>query len=665
MLHKPQTWIAAACSALLVACSSGGGGDQSGCSGSCATATSFLTVAEVNQIVAQAVQEAESRNATGTIAVTDRVGNVLSVFRMDQAATAVTISSTLPNNEAVKTDIGLEGINIIPDTMAAIAKAVTASYLSTEGNAFTTRTANQIVQEHFNPGELRQPGGPLFGVQFSQLPCSDFSQRQGETGPQRSPLGLSADPGGLPLYKDGTPVGGIGVIVDGIYGIDKNILDLDSDLDELVALAGTVGFEAPTNRRADRITADGKVLRFIDVKTSDLVSNPATAPNPPASGGQQVVKGYYSGTVIDGKAFAQPDSGIRAATNTDFADPELLAADPFILVTAADQNRFPAIQGATGEQGAAGLTPTEVTEVLKQALLVANRARGQIRRPLGTPARVSISVVDIEGNILGIIRGRDAPIFGLDVSLQKARTATFFSSSNAANVMNTMLPSVEYLDGGLTAGSTITLSDYTQAVQDFVGSPTALTDAAFAFADRSGGNLSRPFYPDGINGNPNGPLSKPFSQWSVFSSGFQLDMSYNAIVRHVGFVADVPGVDDVVNDRGCAGYTSLNNGLAAPALADAVFELGNGTQIFPGSVPIYRGNDLIGGIGVSGDGVDQDDMISFLGVHQAGEAIGGINNAPPSIRADQLTVQGARLRYINCPQAPFLDSNEEDVCDGK
>ena len=58
-------------------------------------------------------------------------------------------------------------------------------------------------------------------------------------------------------------------------------------------------------------------------------------------------------------------------------------------------------------------------------------------------------------------------------------------------------------------------------------------------------------------------------------------------------------------------------------------------------------------------------MISFLGVHQAGEALGTINNAPANIRADQLTPNGVRLRYINCPQSPFLDSNEEDVCNGK
>ena len=39
--------------------------------------------------------------------------------------------------------------------------------------------------------------------------------------------------------------------------------------------------------------------------------------------------------------------------------------------------------------------------------------------------------------------------------------------------------------------------------------------------------------------------------------------------------------------------------------------------------------------------------------------------APFAIRADQLVPRGARLRYVQCPQAPFFDSNEQNVCGGK
>ena len=74
---------------------------------------------------------------------------------------------------------------------------------------------------------------------------------------------------------------------------------------------------------------------------------------------------------------------------------------------------------------------------------------------------------------------------------------------------------------------------------------------------------------------------------------------------------------------------------------------------------------MIGAIGVSGDGVDQDDMIAFLGVHRAGESLGGFGNADKTMRADTLTPQGIRLRYVNCPITPFIDNDEQSVCEGK
>jgi hypothetical protein len=68
---------------------------------------------------------------------------------------------------------------------------------------------------------------------------------------------------------------------------------------------------------------------------------------------------------------------------------------------------------------------------------------------------------------------------------------------------------------------------------------------------------------------------------------------------------------------------------------------------------------------VSGDGIDQDDMISFLGLHNAGLQLGTINNAPNDMRADRVIVNGTRLRYVSCPFAPFLDTADQNVCQGK
>ncbi|MBL6808881.1 MAG: heme-binding protein, partial [Pseudomonadales bacterium] len=131
------------------------------CDGACADTPTRLTAAEVKQVIGQVAAEAEARNLPGTIAVVDRVGNVLAVYAMDGADRLVTVTSTADGSAPVRG--GLESVNIIPAELAAIAKAVTGAYLSTEGNAFTTRTASQIVQENFNPGEFNQPSGPLFG----------------------------------------------------------------------------------------------------------------------------------------------------------------------------------------------------------------------------------------------------------------------------------------------------------------------------------------------------------------------------------------------------------------------------------------------------------------------------------------------------------------------
>jgi len=95
------------------------------------------------------------------------------------------------------------------------------------------------------------------------------------------------------------------------------------------------------------------------------------------------------------------------------------------------------------------------------------------------------------------------------------------------------------------------------------------------------------------------------------------------------------------------------------AASGGTTRLANGLQIFPGGEPVYRGDTLVGAVGVSGDGIDQDDLISFLAIQYAG---GSLNNAPQPIRADTLTPGGARLRYVNCPFAPFLNSSIQNPC---
>lgn len=608
---------AALASAAFTVLSCGGekGLGREGCAGACTSASDFLTSADVQRILAQGSVEAQARGARATLAVVDRVGNVLGSFRMNGADPSFRISS----GRAVRG--GLEDARFASgDALAAIAKAVTGAFLSSEGNAFSTRTASQIIQENFNPREFSQPSGPLYGVQFSQLPCSDImrSGSEGMTGPRPSPLGLSADPGGLPLYKEGRLVGGVGVISDGLYALDPDITDIDEDPDELIAVGAARGFMAPGDRRGDRITADGRTFRFVD--SEDVKSGAATIPALAAIPGATVaVDGFFSGIIRPGIAFRTPESGFRFDTAT-FGD-----LKGVVLVDERNQNRFPPRAGSDGL-----LTANEVTSILRNALMVANRARAQIRRPLGSAAEVTATVVDTAGEVLGLVRTPDAPVFGTDVAAQKARTAGFFSNPQAAAELQTVPRAVYPATGdSVLPGSSVTL------MRQFLNDPTALSNG-LAYSARAIGNLHRPFFPDGVAGRPPGPFSPPYSNWSPFHVGLQLDLVINAVSGSASGV-------------GCAFLPKIRNGI----------------QIFPGAVPIYRGSQLVGAIGVSGDGVDQDDMIAFLGLANAGVALKtGIANAPRERRADLIEPfgLGTRLRYVQCPQAPFNDSTEHNVC---
>ena len=286
-------------------------------------------------------------------------------------------------------------------------RAITGAYLSSGGNAFSTRTASQIVQEHFPPAPTTAglESGPLFGVQFSQLPCSDLAARFGAMGggaligPKRSPLGLAADPGGLPLYKNGVLVGGIGVMGDGVYGSDPNILDIDNDAEEFIALAGTRGFEAPTAITADKITVDGTTLRFSDATYGGLqTSGGASFTSLNGTAGNLVaVIGYAAAAIVAGTAYGSEASGIRASTAAEFSN-----RDAFVLTNGSGTNRFPIRAGTDASTNSAPLTPAEVRAVPEDAFAVMSRARAQIRRPLDSRAQVTISLVDTHGAVLGI-----------------------------------------------------------------------------------------------------------------------------------------------------------------------------------------------------------------------------------------------------------------------
>ena len=172
---------------------------------------------------------------------------------------------------------------------------------------------------------------------------------------------------------------------------------------------------------------------------------------------------------------------------------------------------------------------------------------------------------------------------GTLIGLFRMRDATIFSIDVAA----TKARNVIYF-----SGSTRQSADLND-----VPIGTAVTNRTIGFG-------AQPFFPSGIDGTPPGPF-------------FNL---YSMDVAH-----------------------ACTQGFQVPS---AAWPMANqsGIVFFPGSEPLYKNGVLAGGLGVSGDGVDQDDFVT------AGGAAGFEPAA--SIRADQIVINGVRLPYLKFPRNP-------------
>jgi len=488
-------------------------------------------------------------------------------------------------------------------------------------------------------------------VQFSQLPCSDFntaaSTAAGATnaGPHRSPLGFSADSGGIPIYKNGILAGGIGVMTKNVYSANPNIFVVTIDDDEVIALAGESGYTAPPAITADNIAVNGLTLRYVDATPSNFAAPvSATGTFTPIA-----VGGFFAGpapghTAIAGLTYGSTDGASGVAPDGAIG-PQLYpgtTVTSFVFTDGAGHVLYAPTNGLTPTGGQA-ITAAEAQAIMTSTLNVAYSARAAIRIPTNSFAQVTATIVDLDGNVVAQARTPDAPVFGADVSRQKARSAVFFSRTDAAAKINAITYPASTVPG--------TFADYIARSRTLV-SPTVFSDG-IAWSEVSIGDISRPFYPDGIDGNGPGSLSLPFDRWSVFSTGLQLDLIKQDFVNALG------GVTSAV---GCANA----NGQGLPAVpSSGKTQLANGLQIFSGGAPIYRGTTLVGAIGISGDGIQQDSLISFLGVQNFVDTVAGltpITNAPQSIRSDLLAPGGINLRYVNCPAAPFLNSSVQNPC---
>jgi len=555
---------------------------------------SKLTVADVQKIIQQAVAQADASGLKVTIAVTDKEGNVLGVFKMNGARNDILIGigtrCAAPGNFKPPFTCGLEGLRVGPPegdgaVLAAISKGGTAGVLSTAGGAFDPRIANFLLQEHIPPGITGAASGPLFGVQFSQLLCSDVNPSL--------PLGLAADPGGIPLYKNGQPVGGVGIEGDGKYGLaNRREERTDKPVEELIALAAGRGFE-PSPEIIDTLFPGGLRLPYANQQVPPAL--PLTAFN------------NLNGSVV-------PPFVIRDTPPSKFKVVNIGGNIPVRM-----KINIPII----GSPSAGGLTAAEVEQVLVQGVQQALITRAVIHQPVGSHIEVSVGVVDQNGVVLGAVSTTDAPISSFDISVQKARSAVFASSPAANSILRNAQggaflpnkPFVKYADAANAEGLKLDGS-------------VAITGRCLIF-------LARPFLPDGIDGTVNGPFSNPIEDNSAFNTGLQLDFVLTGLLSSAvtfGMTGQVP----TGSPQSCTpGVDSL--GLRAS----------NELQVRQASVPLYKNGKLVGGVGCSGDGDQQEDIV--VGFASAGF------ESDPAIRSDRVILRGnIRLPFLKFPRHPNL-----------
>src|SRR5690606_27095203 len=145
--------------------------------------------------------------------------------------------------------------------------------------------------------------------------------------------------------------------------------------------------------------------------------------------------------------------------------------------------------------GANGLTRAEVEALLVKSVALANRTRSQVRQPLGSPAGIHLVIVDINGDIVGAARTRDALVDAIDVNAQKARSALFFSKNGGAAKLRA-LPPAEYINAGPPAPGSVlpdpptlrreAIGQYADNFRDFVG----VEFGDNAFSTRAIGNIA-------------------------------------------------------------------------------------------------------------------------------------------------------------------------------
>ena len=231
---------------VLAGCGGGSGGDGGPTVAAPpppvpASAPDALSVAEVQRILSQAVQEAQARGAAGTIAVVDRSGNVLAVFRMTGAAATFTISERARRDGRPR-EREHRALRVRRDQQG-------------DHRRLPLLRRQRFHDAHREPdraGELQPGRNRLAGraaLRRAVLPALVLRRRRRDAGAPWGPSPRRSASPPIPAACRSTRTASwwaaSGSSRTRCTASTSIITDIDQDLDELIAVAGTRGFDAP------------------------------------------------------------------------------------------------------------------------------------------------------------------------------------------------------------------------------------------------------------------------------------------------------------------------------------------------------------------------------------------------------------------------------------
>ncbi len=603
----------------------------------------LMTASDVDALLKRAA--AASSTTDAIIVIVDRNGRILGVrvesgvpaeiqndpaklvFAIDGAVAKARTGAFFGNNEAPLTSRTIQFISQSTITQ----REVDSNPNDTNPNS-TVRGPGFVAavgtKGHFPPGIAFTPQVDLFGIEHTNRdgtsgPGLDrikgtaddvkFNQRFNlesafvptgqelfapdsygvESGllPGAQSRGIATLPGGIPLYKNGQIVGGIGVFFPGKTGYAT---------EENSSLSSTFDVTKPDRSlEAEFIAfaAGGGLQGLVPVGALGGVELPPGFKGIPVIGTSRIdLVGIQLDVLGPGgldngmKVLQQVGVAVKAGTGNpnDGKNQVIVAAGG---VTLRDGVRAAEGWLVTPHDGD-GITASDVELIINSGIEQAFDTRAAIRLPVGQRTRMVFAVADKTGKIVGLYRMPDATIFSIDVAVAKARNVAYYANADDLQPIDRV---------------------------DDVPLGTAFTNRSFRY-------LAEPRFPIGIDGTPPAPFSQLLDGGADPLTGLQVGarLPASAYQSVYGYDAFNPGTN--FRDK-----TDINNA--------------NGIVFFPGSASLYKNGKLVGGFGVSGDGVDQDDIVTGAGQVRYG--------VPLSIpRVDQLFIRGVRVPYQKTNRNP-------------